>query len=138
MKSDKYIAYCIAGAQIASDAGKGIQEISFKKFIPQYESTLDGRYRSKDGFIIEAIKTINSTPKCGFNYYVTKGKDQNGYSSFIIYFDFKVNGKRKQVSFHCFNNKLIQFVGKGRKTRWDHQIRGSRAAANLLIKIYDL
>ena len=70
-----------------------------------------------------------------------KDADQNGYPSYISYFDFKINGKRYQVSFHTPKNlgkKLEKYVSTGRKTRWDRNPGGSVTACEKLIKYYNL
>ena len=97
-------------------------------------------YDAKEEFILKSINLIRKN-KTHFNYWVTKDSDQNGYPSYISYFDFKINGKRYQVSFHTPNNlgkKLQKYVSTGRKTRWDRNIGGSVMACQALIKYYNL
>lgn len=142
MKLKKYIAYCIVSAQMASDAGKRITDaeegaIVYSKKKKQEHSIKSSRYRAKDGFILDAINAINKNPRCGYNYYVVWGKDQNGNPSSIVYFDFKIDNKRKQVSFHTFNGYIRLYAGRGRKTRWDHDLGGSREASRLLAEKYN-
>lgn len=135
---DKKIAEAIVYAQIASDAGKGIKILKTNK-IGKSQSTVDKGYNSKDGYIFSALNLIRNTKNCGYKYYVTAQPDQNGNPSFIIYFNFKVNGKREQVSFHSFNKKLWKgLVGSGTVCHWQGGIGGSRKACKKLIGLYDL
>ena len=135
---DKKIAEAIVYAQIASDAGKGI-EILEGSNLRKYMSTLSKGYHAKDGYIFSAIKLIRNTKNCSYKYYVTAQPDQHGNPSFIIYFNFKVNGKREQVSFHSFNKKLWKgLVGSGTVCHWQGGIGGSRKACKKLIGLYDL
>ena len=135
---DKKIAEAIVYAQIASDAGKGI-EILEGRNVFKYNSTVDKGYHSKDGYIFSALNLIRNTKNCSYKYYVTAQPDQHGNPSFIIYFNFKVNGKREQVSFHSFNKKLWkELVGSGTVCHWQGGIGGSRKACKKLIGLYDL
>ena len=123
----KNIIKYIILAQIASDGGKGIKTLqTFKK---AKEAFLKG-YAVKDKYILTAIKIIDSTPRCGINYFVKEASDQNGYASLIIYFDLKINEKRYQISFHSPKNRTLlnQNKNKGRKTRWTGEVSGSRNA----------
>ena len=96
-------------------------------------------YGTKDGYILQAIRLISSRKESGYNFYVEAAPDQNGYDSYVIYFDFKIEGKRHQVSFHTFSDKkFAAYVGKGRKTHWDHNLGGSRESCHLLIEKYNL
>lgn len=135
---DKKIAEAIVYAQIASDAGKGI-EILEGSNLRKYMSTLSKGYHAKDGYIFSAIKLIRNTKNCSYKYYVTAQPDQHGSPSFIIYFNFKVNGKREQVSFHSFNKKMWkELVGSGTICHWQGGIGGSRKACQKLIGLYNL
>ena len=92
---------------------------------------------TKDGYIKKAVNLIRST-KTNYRYWVEKAPDQNGNMSFIIYFDFKLDGERYQISFHSFNKSWESYLSSGRKTRWDKRIGGSAYAAKMLIDYYDL
>ncbi len=97
-------------------------------------------YDAKEEFILKSINLIRKN-KTQFNYWVTKDADQNGYPSYISYFDFKIDGKRFQVSFHTPKNlgkKLEKYVSSGRKTRWDRNPGGSIMGCQALIKYYNL
>ena len=127
------IVRAIVMAQIASDAGKGIYDIH----LPGGDFPGKTGYRSKEFYEIRALRMIDSSPRCGINYWVELALDQNGYSSFIVYFDIKVGEKRHQISFHnpaqhCFG--LWDFENRGRKTRWTRDLGGSRRACEELAK----
>ena len=135
---DKKIAEAIVYAQIASDAGKG-KLILEGRNIFKYNYTVDKGYNAKDGYIFSALNLIRNTKNCSYKYYVTAQPDQNGNPSFIIYFNFKVNGKREQVSFHSFNKKMWkELVGSGTICHWQGGIGGSRKACQKLIGLYNL
>lgn len=114
------IARFIYLAQAGSDAGKGIYELP----APDFKSWRDG-YAAKDRYILLAITAICREKSRDFRFSVNRGADQNGQPSFIVYFDFKVCGKREQVSFHSFNNELWKYVRKSRKSTWSKD-RSSR------------
>ena len=108
------IALNIIKAQIASDAGKGLYRLNLKN--------TDGYkklgYQLKETAIVTAIKLIR-TNKTEFNYWVQEAPDQNNNNSIIVYFDFKLNGTRYQVSFHNHGVKeLRDYLNTGRKTHW--------------------
>lgn len=128
-------------AQVASDAGKRIYDISpFSPSSLKREVKTAERfgYKNKDKYIQNAIKIINTTPRCGINYWCVKTPDQNGYDSMLTYFDIKLNGKRFQVSFHSPYNwtNLTSYNKKGRLTRWTKELEGSRNACIELLKIF--
>jgi len=136
---NKTIAQAIVQAQIASDAGKGIYELSMKSHTKR--SAEHFKYGIKTLYILAAVKLIRCN-KTNFNYYITSIEgDQNGYPSILVYFDFKVNGKRQQVSFHTPLNQvpeeMKQISPSGRKTRWLKSV-SSREACKLLIEEYKL
>ena len=153
------IAGYICLAQQASDAGKG-RYIVFRKKDDKSIEMNDGyvrrgrrdyqknkknyaqrnAYSVKEEFILRAINLIRNT-KSNFNYFIEASPDQNGFASYITYFDFKIEGKRFQVSFHTPQNlgkKLKKYINTGRKTRWDHAVGGSVIACQELIKYYNL
>ena len=82
---------------------------------------------------------IDCSKEQSFHYWIENTPDQNGYDSVIVYFDFKIDGKRHQISFHTPMNQVKGVLVKnktGRKTRWDKEIGGSREAAYLLFQTY--
>lgn len=120
---NKKVAFSIIRAQICSDAEKGDDFLyrGIKELEKNYLWEIDRKkgYRSKDYHIIQAISTIAKMPKkfdSGFRFHVKKDDDFGG--CYIIYFNFKLYGKRKQVSFHSFNKKMERFIHKN-QTRWD-------------------
>lgn len=138
------VAKMIVAAQIASDAGKGIYRLSMhgnNKALQERAELFD--YGIKDEYILEAIKLINSNPYMGWNYYVIKDMDQNGYPSYITYFTLKHEGKNLQVSFHTPANvgwsTLQNKVGSGTRQFWRYNKKaGSARHCSDLIKIFNL
>ena len=138
------VAKMIVAAQIASDAGKDIYRLSMhgnNKALQERAERM--AYEAKDTYILEAIKTIDSNPYMGWNYYVCKAKDQNGYPSYITYFTLKHEGKNIQVSFHTPANiggvTFKQKVGSGTRQFWRYNKRtGSASHCSELIKIFNL
>ena len=124
---EREIARFIILAQTASDAGKG----SKFKYIPDSRGAIHFGYGVKTHYILQAIALIRITDQKMFRYYVSgQTPDQNGNASVIVYFDVKLERKRRQVSFHTPWNQvegtiLEQLIGSGRKTRWDKEIGGS-------------
>jgi len=90
------IALCIIRAQKSSDYGKGINRISLSKKLSR---PCRMGYGFKEDDILEAIRLIRRN-KTQFNYWVEFAPDQNGVNSILVYFDFKIDDKRYQVSFH--------------------------------------
>lgn len=131
MNNKMFILKNILLAQIASDGGKGIEELIETSASKKEKYARKMAYNKKEEYILQAIRTIRRS-KTDVNYYVEEKGDQNGYPSIIVYFDFKINNKRKQVSFHTPYNKasteLYLLKGSGRKTRWSKNIGGSREA----------
>lgn len=129
MKRNSAVALDIIKAQIASDAGKGY----FSEYAEKYPSICKKGYAVKDFYILSACKKILKSKESGFYFYVTHCLDQNGNKSFLIYFNFRINGKRKQISFHSFDKELWKpFCKNNCVTRWDHD--SSRLAAEELYK----
>lgn len=129
-------------AQVASDSAKGKFAESYEKF--QGFATLKNsskiwNYKIKDEAIIKALSLIDKTPYCGVNYYVVRALDQNGCPSNIIYFTFKIDEKRYQISFHNFRSVVRKNYAepkKGLPCHWEGGIGGSREAAIKLIEKY--
>lgn len=114
------IAGFIYLAQAGSDAGKGIYELPAPDF-----GSWRGGYAAKDRYILLAIAGICREKCREIRFSVKRAEDQHGVPAFIVYFDFKVCGKREQVSFHSFNAGLWKYCGKSRKSTWskDHTSR---------------
>ncbi len=124
------IAEVIIQAQIASDAGKGVYVLS---------CDTDGRrkakrkgYPAKDNAILEAIRLICQLREKTFRFSVCRSTDQNNHPCFIVYFNFYIDNKRRQVSFHCFDKRLWKFETKSRKTTWDKKYSSSKTVRTLI------
>lgn len=132
------IALRIIQAQASSDAGKGLNRLSLEPDKARPCEVLKYSFKVKP--ILEAIKLIR-TNKTHFNYWVEESPDQNGYDSIIVYFDFKINGSRYQVSFHNPLNtsgELKKYISTGRKTRWNKNLGGSFDACQELQRYYSI
>ena len=128
------IALCIIRAQKSSDAGKGIDRISLSKKLSR--PCMMG-YGFKEADIVEAIRLIRRN-KTQFNYWVEFAPDQNGVNSIVVYFDFKIDDKRYQVSFHNHGCKeLGAYVNTGRKTHW-HKTVSSYYSCTKLQEYYQI
>lgn len=138
MNINRHIAKSIICAKIASDAGKGYYDTVISNIV-LCDSVQDAGYSTKDGFILEAIKAIKSTPNSAFRFWAEQRPDQNGNNSVIVYFETKIHGKRKQISFHTFSQKVGSYANKGRKTRWTHQSpQDTILICDEIIAFYDL
>lgn len=130
---DKYIAKHIILAQIASDGGKGQNDVLERvvPLLPISEIYYKKGYRAKDHCIIEAIKAIQKNPNTGFYYHVKVDRTlYSGAHCFIIYFNFKIGKETYQVSFHTFSN-LWRFVNKKCVTRWKKKHSSKESAIRL-------
>ena len=118
------ICKLLASAQIASDAGKD------KYLMPNYLGAIEN-YRGKDAYIFTAIKTCIKKKNTGFNFFVEK----DIVTPYLVYFSFKYNGKKYQISFHSYDCRLEQFVSPNSHYEyWDRE--SSRETAILLQKIF--
>jgi hypothetical protein len=137
--SDRQIARAIVMAQMSSDAGK---KIYWDDRTPVQSAGGQLKYRIKLPEIIRALRMIDNAKSTAWRYYVESTPDQNGYPSVLVYFEMKcADGRRVQISFHNPANQsqaLARWIGKGRKTRWNRQIGGSRADARLLVELFEL
>lgn len=131
---DKRIATAIILAQIASDAGKGDYELAeyCNRLVEAYGAKEKG-YRKKDDYIRKAIALIRHYGAKEVYYHVQMDEkirqNRNGDPAFIIYFNWKIDGKRYQASFHSFGN-WYQYLGGSCRTHWDR--RDSRKACAAL------
>lgn len=135
-KFNKIIAKAIVMAQMCSDSGKYIDGLNTSDNQKRYTDKF--KYNRKVFHEVHAIKLIN-TNNSFFNYYVKEELDQNKFPSIIVYFGFKVEGKKYQVSFHNPTNRadeLKPFVGKGFNQRWDK--KNSRETCQILIDYFNL
>ena len=99
---DIEIARLIMRAQYKSDSAKE-EDI--------WESDKREYYRQKDEAIFMALNLINRSKSSAFRYSVTES-EVNGGHCFIVYFSTKVEGERKQVSFHNFSSGLWRYNTK--------------------------
>lgn len=126
---EKEIARYIILAQTASDAGKGIEFRYIERNCTRGAQKFG--YDAKLWYILKAISLIRTCDQSMFRYYVTGNTpDQNGYDSVLVYFDVKLKGERRQISFHtpwseAEGSPLKLLMGSGRKTRWDGKVGGS-------------
>ena len=129
---DKKIAKYIVLAQVASDSGK---DLDYLKDLLGDKSNKAWReeYKGKDKYIMFALKLIAKNPDCNFRFSVVSGQD---VSTHLVYFSFKLDGVRHQVSFHSFDKNLHQFRCSSKKTRWDH--KSSRSNCVKLAQYYSL
>ena len=124
---DKRIALDIIKAQVASDGGKRIgtpydEESMWRTFYGVY---YDG-YSVKDHYIEGAIRKIQSYKNSSFKFNVRRAMDQNGYPSYIVYFNYKLDGERKQISFHSPSRNCSVYEKYCSRCRnnmitWDHK-----------------
>lgn len=133
---NKKIARNIILAQIASDGGKGYRY--FKGLVPKEDVAYLLGYDIKDDYILDAINMINRHGKSsGFSYYIGESDIDSWNESAIVYFNFKIDGKRYQVSFHTFGEEIIsrRYEKKNdtHSTRWDKA--SSRRAAMKLVEV---
>ena len=138
---DASIARLVCLAQDASDSGKYENVLKFQN-TDNSVSRKQG-YRVKTAYIEKAVKLINSNPRCGWNYFVTgQTPDQNKHPSIVVYFEYTNDGIRYQVSFHTpwslITPGMETLMTKGRPTRWNHKIGGSRRDCQRLINTFDL
>lgn len=139
-KDARYIAKMVVLAQDASDAGKGMGILNMKMSdrFTQYTG-----YYAKNKYISLALKRISTCKPCGWNFYVNKEDDQNGYPSVLTYFQYKdEDGNRYDICFHTplsqAENSFAEFIGKGRKTHWNGKIGGARRDCQKLVELFDL
>ena len=121
----KRILKYIAEAQLHSDAGKGIYDLE------EYMQKEGIGYAYKDKCIIRAIHLINTKKNSGVYYNVKRDSSHIAY--FIVYFNYKIDGKRRQISFHSFDMNLEKFISKSCSTRWDK--KNSRANAKEIAEV---
>lgn len=116
----RYICY----AQMSSEAGKSYNRSfssSSKRTRNYIEYIYSKGYYFKEYYILKAIELIARSKNSGFHYSVVDGYDQNGYQSYIVYFNFKIDNTRHQISFHVFCNDFHKYVKKSSKTYWDEK-----------------
>lgn len=134
-KADIAVLRLIILAQSASDAGKGYENI-YGPGVGKDQSAVRKGYSLKLTYILRAIRQLRTgKPSRYINYWVDP-------DTLITYFDIRIEdgngiGHRFQISFHTPEHvpgyeKLVQYSGKGRVTRWNKLVGGSREAAEAL------
>lgn len=113
---DKKISMTIAMAQLASDCGKGLNAYEMSnerseyltawrkdhaelaKLVGKanYDRCLKHQYKLKDQLIEQACQLIARSRSGEFHFWW--GEDDRGNT--VVYFDWKIEGKRYQCSFH--------------------------------------
>ena len=129
---DRYAARHIILAQSASDGGKYDWEEAKKRKIPRFLIPSDPHackrawtqgYPAKDEHILCALREIaRRRGACGIRFFVRPDGD---IARYLVYFTFKIEGERYQISFHSFDDRLRRFIKAGDRThhtRWDHKI----------------
>ena len=141
-KVDRQIARAIVMAQLSSDSGKGFHWEDGTPTPANSRAANDLGYTLKLPEIIRAIRMINSVKETVWRYYVEQAPDQNGHDSYIVYFETKdESGNRIQISFHnpaWKSQELACWAGKGRKTRWNRCVGGSRDDAKRIVELFNL
>lgn len=100
-------------------------------------------YNLKLKYELEAIKMITSNKRTGYQFYVTDEEpDQNGSPSVISYFEFVIEKKLYQVSFHTPKDKITPYlkskITKGTYTEWTGSVGGSRDACKRLMEFFEI
>lgn len=112
--------------QVASDGGKYIDDII--DILPGSIGAYHRGYKAKDEYLSKFLSLVTKVgPASGFHFYVTDG----GITPHLVYIWFRLNGRKRQVSFHSYDNALLKYKAyhHGRyKTRWDRIHDGSREA----------
>lgn len=123
---DKVISKYIILAQVASDGGKGINTLN--NLFPTSRLVSYKGYDVKNVYIKKAIHMIQKSKDSIFRFYV---KEDWKIANYIVYFNFKLDGKRFQVSFHSFKD-WSRYKRKDYQTRWNK--RDSREAC---LRLYE-
>lgn len=113
------IAAEIIRAQVASDGGKKEQSRAFAALRYINPEVWEAGYPGKDPAIRGAIKDIlRMRGSSMFSYYVTRDER---IGSYLVYFNYRLGGKRRQISFHTFGEYFGRFVvpGDTHRTKWD-------------------
>lgn len=128
------IAKYVIAAQVCSDGGKNTPSVKMKN-----SSHYQWGYDGKPAMIEQAIRIIDSMPRCQFTYWCEMAPDQNGYGSMITYFEFNLGGYVGQISFHTPSNLITSFLrkktNKGRRTKWN-KIRGGSLESSKYLRDY--
>ena len=150
-KIEKQMLELVLAAQASSEVGKGYYYDTYLLTSGNSKHRARMGYASKIDCEVRAIELINLLNSLKYrygikreltaNYFVDGSPDQNGYPSYIVYYDFKIAGMRYQISFHnpeyqVMESKLRKYIGKGRKTRWNRHPGGSQKDISNLISLF--
>ena len=130
-KREQKILMALMMCQTASDGGKSIYDLVdySKENAPAsteaFKYAYRGGYAMKDKLIYKLITEIDHCNSGKFHYYVCEGDT----TAFLVYFDYRFGGSRKQISFHCIgrcNGKLKKLLcrkmhSKGQNVHWDRK-----------------
>lgn len=141
MTDRQRIERAIFNAQVASDGGKGIYDLCegdkkaqkiahcakdyYYGFSADSWNSYRASYKAKESQIMLAIQLICRSHDRSIRFSVEETRSPG---CFIVYFDFKIKGKREQISFHSFDERLKKYVQKSKKTTWSKD-RTSRETA---------
>lgn len=114
----KELATLLVLAQAASDEGKRIYSLS-SCLQPNLRRKAEAGYPAKDKAIAQALSLVAKYHTNDVHYYVIC--DAEGKAKYLVYFDLNIGGKRRQISFHSFDDNLEKFIKKNERshTEWD-------------------
>lgn len=136
---DRYAARHIILAQAASDGGKekkkdkrGNTRAVIKTERGACRKAWREGYSAKEEHIMCAILDIARRRGTSRIHFFVKW-DEKDVAKYLVYFNFKIEGKRYQVSFHSFDDRLRRFIkaGNPHHTRWNSSMF-SRDACRVL------
>ena len=123
-------------AQIASDGGKGITDLL--DVVPENlrSSALkawDAGYAVKDKLLEQAAQIVARHHDKDIRFFVTADKQK--VAKYIVYFDFRFEGKRWQASFHSFGDFWSKWeeVSVSSRGHWDR--KSSRETCEKLLAV---
>ena len=108
-------------AQVASDGGKKIDDLVKEISLSKAENAYKSGYGVKDAYIKNAVLEICRARCKEIRFFVTE--DSEHIADYLIYFDIKVDGVRRQVSFHSFNDEWDRYISGSMRsaTHWDRK-----------------
>lgn len=115
----KLLKSLIMITQDNSDRAKHFNKLFSECFYYEYRwlNKKKAYYTLKQKCLDNIISILNGMKHSRIKYNIVKDLDQNGYESFIYYFEWKEHGKTYQFSFHSFKPVKVS----GNKTiTWDH------------------
>jgi hypothetical protein len=111
MKEYYKVLALLVRAQDASDMAKAAYS----------HSVCADYYAAKKRYIGSAVTILRKNNIPQIRYFIVEAPDQNGYCSTVTYFEFFLNHKKKQISFHCpIEKDTYKYLsGSGYATQWD-------------------